>query len=120
MRVTNGSKTAVMEVIGFLCVSLGSSTIQLHDGVGSRRACACTCSEAHFSSQNGDRTSGVNYRREASYCNFLWAKGLNVKDIHKEMFSVYGGKCLSRKAIYNSVAKVSLLTKRLKRSCGSG
>jgi hypothetical protein len=28
----------------------------------------------------------------------LWAKGLNAKDIHKEMFPVYGGKCLSRKA----------------------
>jgi hypothetical protein len=27
----------------------------------------------------------------------LWAKGLNSKDIHKEMFPVYGGKCLSRK-----------------------
>jgi hypothetical protein len=30
---------------------------------------------------------------------FLWAKGLNVKDIHKEMFPVYFGKCLSRKAV---------------------
>jgi hypothetical protein len=29
----------------------------------------------------------------------LWAKGLNAKDIHKEMFPVYGGKCLSRKAV---------------------
>jgi hypothetical protein len=28
---------------------------------------------------------------------FLWAKGLDAKDIHKEMFPVYGGKCLSRK-----------------------
>jgi hypothetical protein len=51
--VTNGSKTAVMDVIGFLCVSLGSSTVQLHDSLGSRRACAC--SQAGFSSQNGDR-----------------------------------------------------------------
>jgi hypothetical protein len=32
---------------------------------------------------------------------FLWGKGLNTKDIHKEMFPVYGGKCLSRKAIHN-------------------
>jgi hypothetical protein len=29
--VTNGSKTAVIDVIGFLCVSLGSSTFQLYD-----------------------------------------------------------------------------------------
>jgi hypothetical protein len=43
----------VMDVIGFLCVSVGSSTVQLHDNLGSRRA--CTCSEAGFSSRNGDR-----------------------------------------------------------------
>jgi hypothetical protein len=32
---------------------------------------------------------------------FLCAKGLNAKDIHKEMFPVYGGKCLSRKGVHN-------------------
>jgi hypothetical protein len=32
--------------------------------------------------------------------HFLSAKGLNVKDIHKEMFPVYDGKCLSREAVY--------------------
>jgi uncharacterized membrane protein len=52
-QVTHGSKTAVLDVIGFLCVSLGSSTVQLHDSLGSRRTCAY--SEAGFSSQNGDR-----------------------------------------------------------------
>jgi hypothetical protein len=26
---------------------------------------------------------------------FLWAKGLNAKDIHKEIFPVYVDKCLS-------------------------
>jgi hypothetical protein len=31
---------------------------------------------------------------------FLWAKGLNAKDIHKEIFPVYGGKCLSRKLVH--------------------
>jgi hypothetical protein len=34
---------------------------------------------------------------------FLWAKGLNAKDIHKEMFPVYSGKCVSRKAVHNWV-----------------
>jgi hypothetical protein len=29
-----------------------------------------------------------------SVVRFLWAKGLNAKDIHKEMFPFYGGKCL--------------------------
>jgi hypothetical protein len=46
-------------------------------------------------------------------------KGLNTKIIHEEMFPVYGGKCLSRKAVHNWVANVSLM-KRLKRRCGSG
>jgi hypothetical protein len=45
-------ETAVMDLIGFLCISLGSSSVQLHDSLGSR--CACSCSEAGFSSQNGD------------------------------------------------------------------
>jgi hypothetical protein len=57
---------------------------------------------------------------QCSVVRFLWAKGHNAKDIHKEMFPVYGGKCLSRKAVHNWVAKVSLMTKRLKRRCGSG
>jgi hypothetical protein len=30
---------------------------------------------------------------------FLWAKGLDAKDIHKEMFPLYGAKCLSRKVV---------------------
>jgi hypothetical protein len=38
---------------------------------------------------------------------FLWAKGLNAKDIHKEIIPVYGGKCLSRKAVHNWVEKFS-------------
>jgi hypothetical protein len=29
-------------------------------------------------------------------------------DIHKEMFPVYGGKCLLRKAVHNWVEKFSL------------
>jgi hypothetical protein len=37
--------------------------------------------------------------KQSSVAHFLWAKGLNTKDFHKEMFPVYGGKCLSRKAV---------------------
>jgi hypothetical protein len=33
---------------------------------------------------------------QRSVVRFLWAKGLKAKDIHKEMFSVYGGKFLPR------------------------
>jgi hypothetical protein len=47
---------------------------------------------------------------QCSVVSFLWAKGLNAKDIHKEMFAVIGGKCLSRKAVHNWVADISLVT----------
>jgi hypothetical protein len=43
-----------------------------------------------------------------SVVRFLWAKGLNAKDIHKEMFPVHDGKCLSCKAVHNCVEKFSL------------
>jgi hypothetical protein len=49
--VTDESKTGVMNAIGFLYVSLSSSTAQLHESLGRRWA----CSEAGFCSQNGDR-----------------------------------------------------------------
>jgi hypothetical protein len=54
-----------MDVIGFVYVSLGNSTVKLHDGLGNR--CACAYSEAGFSSQNGDRAY-VYYRRAAFCC----------------------------------------------------
>jgi hypothetical protein len=38
---------------------------------------------------------------------FLRARGLDAKDIYKEMFPVYGGKYLSRKAVHNWVNKFS-------------
>jgi hypothetical protein len=40
-------------------------------------------------------------------CAFLLGKGLNVKNIHEEIFLVYGVKCLSRKAVHNWVGKFS-------------
>jgi hypothetical protein len=38
---------------------------------------------------------------------FLWTKGFNAKDIHKEVFLVYGEKCLSHKAVHIWVEKFS-------------
>jgi hypothetical protein len=38
---------------------------------------------------------------------FLWAQVVNAKDIHKETFTVYGGKCLSRIAVHNWVENFS-------------
>jgi hypothetical protein len=43
---------------------------------------------------------------QRSVVRFLWAKVLNTKDIHNEMFPVYGGKCLSRETVLNLVANV--------------
>jgi hypothetical protein len=37
----------------------------------------------------------------------LSVKGLSAKDIHKEMFPLDGGKCLSCKAVHNWVEKFS-------------
>jgi hypothetical protein len=71
--------------------------VQLHDNLGSRRACAC--SEAGFSSRNGDRECTTEDQR--SVVRFSCVKGLNAKDIHKEMFPVCGGKCLSREAVHS-------------------
>jgi hypothetical protein len=65
-----------VDVIGFLCVSLCSSTVELHDSIGSRRACAC--SEAGFHSQNGSVLLYV----------ILWEKGHIAKNVPEEMFPV--------------------------------
>jgi hypothetical protein len=43
----------------------------------------------------------------------LWAKGLSAKDIHKEMFLVYGQKCLPSKAIHKWVKNLPPWCKRL-------
>jgi hypothetical protein len=42
-----------------------------------------------------------------SLMRFFVVKRLNAKDILKEIFPVYGGKCLSRKAVQKWVEKFS-------------
>jgi hypothetical protein len=42
---------------------------------------------------------------QRSVVRFLWAKGLNAKDNHKEIFPVYGRKCLLLKAVHRWVEK---------------
>jgi hypothetical protein len=61
-----------MDIIGFLYVSLGSSTAQLHDSLGSR--CTCSRSVADFNSQNGDRDWCVYYQRAAFCCAFFYGQ----------------------------------------------
>jgi hypothetical protein len=38
---------------------------------------------------------------QRSIVRFLWAKELTAKDTHREIFPVYGGKCLAFKAVHN-------------------
>jgi hypothetical protein len=45
--------------------------------------------------------------KTAFFCAFLWANGLNAKDIHKEMLPLHGGKCLLHKVVHNWVEKSS-------------
>jgi hypothetical protein len=40
-------------------------------------------------------------------CAFLRSTGLNAKHIHKEMFPVYGAKCLLPKEVDNRIEKFS-------------
>jgi hypothetical protein len=39
--------------------------------------------------------------------HLLWTKWLIIKNIHKEIFPVYDGNCLLRKAVYNFIEKFS-------------
>jgi hypothetical protein len=45
--------------------------------------------------------------KQSFVVHFLWAKGLDAKDIHKEIFPVYGGKCLLHKVVHNWFEKFS-------------
>jgi hypothetical protein len=45
---------------------------------------------------------GCTTKQQCSVVRFLWAKGPSAKDIHEEMFHVYGWKCLSCKVVHNS------------------
>jgi hypothetical protein len=61
--------------------------------------------------------------KQRSVVRFLCAKGLNAKDIHKEMFPVNGEMCLSRKAVHNWVEKRGNRfadDEEVEMECGSG
>jgi hypothetical protein len=122
--VTNWSKTAVMDVVVYLYVSLGSSTVQLHDNLGSRRV--CICSEAGFSSQNGDRAWRVYCRRAVFCCAFFCGQKDSVQKtfIKKYFLFTDGSVCRVKRFTTESrnVADFLLTTrlKRLKRRRGSG
>jgi hypothetical protein len=43
---------------------------------------------------------------QLSVVSFQWAKVFNEKEIHKEIFPVYVGKCFLRKAVHNWVKEI--------------
>jgi hypothetical protein len=96
-----------MDVLGVLFVSLGSSTVQPHDSPESRSA--CTCSEASFSSQNGDNAWGcVLPKSSVLLCVFSVGKITQCKGHSKWNVSCLGGKFLSRQAFHNWVEEFSV------------
>jgi hypothetical protein len=81
-----------MDVIGFLCVSLGSSRVQLHDSLGSIRPCAY--SEAGFSSKNGDLAWGGTTEQQRSFILFCGQKVSVQKIFIKKCFLfTFGSVC---------------------------
>jgi transposase len=50
---------------------------------------------------------GCTTEEQRTVVRFLCAKGLNAKEINKEIYHVYGGKCLSRIEVHNWIEKFS-------------
>jgi hypothetical protein len=73
--------------------------IQLHDSPGRRRA--FEYSKAGFSNQHGYRAWVCTTEEKRSIVRVLLAEGIKAKNVHEEMYPLYGGKCLSRKAVPN-------------------
>jgi hypothetical protein len=51
--------------------------------------------------------NGSTEEQEFSCASFFVGKRVNAKNIYEEIFPVYGGKCLSRKAVHSWVEKFS-------------
>jgi hypothetical protein len=54
-----------------------------------------------------------NTEEQHSVVRFFRAKGLNAKDINKEMFPVYCVKCLPRKVVHSCVEKFSQVRSKI-------
>jgi hypothetical protein len=73
-----------MDVIGFLIVSLGSSTVQFRDSLGSRST--CDYSEAGFSSQKGYRDCRYTTNEQSSVVRSCGQKDLMQRIFIKKCF----------------------------------
>jgi hypothetical protein len=73
-----------MDVISFLCVSLGSSTVQLHDSIDSRRACYVQrlVSVVKIATVLEEYT----FEEQRSVVRFLWAKDSMQRIFIKKYF----------------------------------
>jgi hypothetical protein len=87
-----------MEVISFLLVSVGSGIVVTVKVADAHAHLPTMVSVVKMASVLKCTTE-----EQRSDVQFLWADGLNAKDIHKEMFPVYDGKCLLCKAFHNWV-----------------
>jgi hypothetical protein len=73
-----------MNVIVFLCVSPGSSTVQLHDRLGNRFTCAG--SEAGFNSHNAPVLEECATEEQCSVVRFCGQKGSMQRIFIKKCF----------------------------------
>jgi hypothetical protein len=93
-----------MDVIGFACVSLGSSTVQLHDSLGSK--CACTGCGAGLKVKMANVLMQYTTVRAAFSCAFLVGKRAPCKGYSQRNVSCLRWS-MSRKAFYNWAEKCS-------------
>jgi hypothetical protein len=112
----------------FLCISLGSSTVQLHGSLGIRRACAC--SEGSFNSQNGDCAWGILLKSRILLCvssdekdlmRIIFTKKyfqLTVGNIFHVKWSTNGWKIFRRWSGWNRDAEVTETTVKWLLCCG--
>jgi hypothetical protein len=68
-----------MDVTGFLCLSLGSSIVQLHDSLGTHARAPV---QGLVSVVKMATMLVYITEEQHSPVHFLWAEGLNAKDIH--------------------------------------
>jgi hypothetical protein len=108
-----------MDVIGFLCVTLFSSTDQLHDSLvaGSHAHVQRLVSVVKMVTV----LEGCTTEEQCSFvCVFYGQKNTVQRIFMKKCFLFMMGSVCLRKVVHNWLADIFLLTKRLKRRCRSG
>jgi hypothetical protein len=110
-----------MNVIGFLYVSLGYSTVKLYESLGDRRASAC--SEGGLVVKMATVLEECTNKEQRYIVCFSGQKDSMQRIFMMKYFLfTVGTVCLVKRFTSGSrnVTNVSLITKRLKRRFGSG